>query len=137
MNRVIFRESALIRPCRHLVLAAGAVVFAAWLAGCAHVPFAIHDSGVKGPATIAGQVTSDRGAIVADAEVSLASSRGSGSGPTVRRQTRTDISGRFTFEQVPLGVYIVTASPAGYKSAKEKVTIDKEGSVRLNFKVRM
>jgi Carboxypeptidase regulatory-like domain len=137
MNRAIFRESALIRTFRRGLLAAGVVALLASLAGCAHVPFAIHDSGVKGPATIAGQVSSERGAIIADAEVLLASSRDSSSGPTVRRQTKTDVRGRFAFEQVPLGSYVVTASPTGYKATKQKVTVEKEGTVRADLKVRM
>jgi len=136
MNRAIFRASAFIRPCRHLVLAGAAVAVAAWLAGCAHMPFAIHDSGVKGPATIAGQVTSERGAIIADAAVELLSS-GAPPGQTVRRQTKTDITGRFVFEQVPLGSYVVTAAASGYKSAKQTVTVEKEGNVRADLKVRM
>ncbi len=137
MNRAISRIAALMCPLRPLVLAAGAVVVAVWLAGCAHIPFAIHDSGAKGPATITGQVTSERGAVIADAAVSLASSRVTGSGPTVRRQAKTDVSGRFAFENVPLGSYVVSTSPTGYKTGKMKLTVEKEGAVRADIKVRM
>lgn len=138
MNRAIFCESAVIRTFRRVLLATGAVALIASLAGCAHVPFSVKDAGVNGPATITGQVSSERGAIIADADVLLASSKTSSSGgPTVRRQTKTDITGRFTFEQVPLGTYVVTASPTGYKATKQKLTVEKEGTVRTDLKVRM
>ncbi len=136
MNRALFSGSPVLRTSRRVLLAAGAVGLAAWVAGCAHLPLAVHDSGVKGPSTIAGQVTSDRGAVIADAVVSLASKHAA-SDATVRRQTKTDVSGRFTFEQLPLGTYEIRTQPTGYKRSKEMVTVEKEGVVRANLKVRM
>jgi hypothetical protein len=112
------------------LLAIGTAALIASFPGCGHLPWASRDAGVKGPATVTGQVTSDRGAILADAAVTL-------SGPSVRRQTRTGVTGRFTFEQVPLGRYVVSVSAAGYKSAKQTVTVDKEASVRADLKLRM
>ncbi len=130
MNRATFREFALIRMSHRFLLAIGAAALIASVFGCAHLPWAARDAGVKGPATVTGQVTSDRGAILADAAVTL-------SGPTVRRETRTNITGRFSFEQVPLGRYELSASAPGYKGTKQTVTVDKETGVRADLKLRM
>jgi hypothetical protein len=73
---------------------------------------------------------SDRGAALADAGVTL-------SGPSVYRSVRTDVRGRFLFERVPLGTYVVTASAVGYKGAKQHVTVDKEEVVRADLKLKM
>src|SRR5512133_1791776 len=129
MNRVILSELAFIRTSRRVLLA-GVTAVTLTVAGCASVPFAAHDAGIKGPSMVTGQVTSERGAIVAQADVTLA-------GPQVHRQAKTDITGRYVFEQVPLGSYTVSASAAGYKAAKQKITIEKEGTVRADLKVRM
>jgi hypothetical protein len=51
-------------------------------------------------------VTSDRGAVLADAGVTL-------TGPSIYRSVKTDVRGRFSFERVPLGTYVVTASAVG------------------------
>jgi len=119
-----------MRTSHRFLLTVGAVALIASLSGCAHLPWAARDAGVKGPATVAGRVTSDRGAVLADAAVTL-------SGPSVRRHTRTDIAGRFSFDQVPLGTYVVSASVAGFKGAKQTVTVDKEAVVRADLKLRM
>ena len=88
------------------------------------------ETGASGPATVTGQVTSDRGAVLADVVVAL-------SGPSFHRTTRTDIAGRFTFEHVPLGQYKLSAAATGYKRASEPVVVDKEGAVRAAVKLRM
>jgi hypothetical protein len=127
MTAAMFRESTVIRLLSAIACTA---LVAASLTGCAHLPWAQQNTGPAGPATITGHVTSDRGAILADAGVTL-------SGPSVRRTVRTDITGRFTFERVPLGSYVVTAAAAGFKSAKQTVTVDKEATVRADLKLKM
>jgi hypothetical protein len=131
MNAAMFRESTVLRTSR-LLLSAIAVValVAASLTGCAHLPWARQDTGPAGPATITGHVTSDRGAILADAGITL-------SGPSFRRTARTDVAGRFTFERVPLGSYVVSAAAAGYKSAKQTISVDKEATVRADLTLKM
>jgi hypothetical protein len=109
-----------------MLMCAALVTFAS---GCASLPFASHNSGPAGPATVAGQVTDDHGAILADASVRL-------SGPA-SRSVRTDTTGRFTFDRIPLGRYVVSASAEGFKSAKQVVEVDKEAAVRVDLRLRM
>ncbi len=130
MNRAIFRESATTRTSGLFLFAMGVLVLVVATAGCAHLPLVSRDGGASGPATIAGQVSSDRGAVIADASITL-------TGPSVRRHTTTDFTGRYKFEQIPLGTYVVSASAPGYKGAKQHVTADKEGAVKADLKLRM
>lgn len=118
------------RTFHRFALLAGAFALVASLTACAHLPLVARDAGLTGPAMVTGQVTSDRGAILADADVTL-------SGPSVHRQARTDIAGRYNFERVPLGRYVVSASVAGFKRAKQTVTVDKEATVRADLKLKM
>ncbi len=115
---------------RSVVLFALAVALSGLVAGCAHLPLVSHNPGPDGPATVQGQVTSDRGAVLADAGVTL-------TGPQVYRSVRTDVSGRFTFERVPLGTYLVTASAVGYKNGKQRITLEREAVVRADLKLKM
>ena len=129
MNAFV-RQLVFIRTSRLLPsLLACAAIFVL-VSGCAHLPIVARDSGAIGPATVTGQVTSERGAIIADAGVTL-------TGPAVRRSVRTDFTGRYTFERVPLGNYVVSASAAGYKGAKQPVNVDKEAAARVDFKLGM
>ncbi len=128
MNGVLFRNSA--ASFRRSLLLAGSLALLTILAACAHLPMAARVGGVTGPATIAGQVTSDRGAVIVDARVTL-------SGPSVHRTATTDIAGHFSFERVPIGRYVVSARATGVKGAKQSVTADKEGTVRADMKLRM
>ena len=119
-----------VRPSRPFLAAFAAVALAASLAGCAHMPWAQRQFGPAGPATVAGLVSDDRGGVLVDAKVTL-------SGTGVRRTTLTDIAGHFTFERVPLGSYVLSASATGLKDAKQKVSVEKEGIVRADFKLRL
>jgi len=134
MNAALFRRSTAIsrRSPRFFVLALACVASVTIASGCAILPWASHDTGPAGLATITGVVTDDRGAILADASVKL-------SGPSVRRSVRTDIAGRFTFEHVPLGRYVVSAAAVGLKGAKQTVQIDNEWetTVRADLKLKM
>jgi hypothetical protein len=97
--------------------------------GCASLPWVKANAGPSGPATVTGKVTSDRGAVLANASVVL-------HGPSVRRQTTTDIAGRFVIANVPLGQFTLSASAPGYKSAKHKVQVDKEGEVQADIQLK-
>jgi hypothetical protein len=130
MNAAMFRRFPFIRPSRSLLFAVGFAALIVSLSGCAHLPGAVRDAGVAGPAAVAGQVTSDRGAVIVDASVTL-------TGPSVKRNVRTDISGRFTIERVPLGSYTLSVNATGFKSHKQTVTVDKEATVRADVKLRM
>ncbi len=121
-------NSALVGRASRAAVLAVACIAIAFLSTCASMPFR-GETGASGPATVTGQVTSDRGAILDDVAVTL-------SGPSFHRTTRTDIAGRFTFDHVPLGQYTLSASAAGYKSAKQKLAVDKE-AVQTNVKLRM
>jgi len=101
----------------------------AGVTGCASLPWAKANAGPSGPATVTGKVTSDRGAVLAFASVVL-------HGPSVRRQTTTDVAGRFVIEKVPLGQFTVSVSAPGYKSTKQKVQVDKEGEVQVDVRLK-
>jgi hypothetical protein len=128
----LFRPATIMARTSHrllLVVLAG-VALIAIVSGCASLPWAKGDTGPSGPATITGQVTDDRGAILSDATVRL-------SGPAVRRRVTTNTAGRFTFERVPLGRYVVTASAAGFKNAKQTVQVDKETTMKVDLRLPM
>lgn len=125
---VAVRTTLIRRAFRAATLAVACIAIAT-LSACASMPFR-GETGASGPATVTGQVTSDRGAILADVAVAL-------SGPSFHRTTRTDIAGRFTFEHVPLGQYTLSAAGEGYKRAKQTVVVDNEGAVRTTVKLRM
>lgn len=130
MNAAMFRRFPFISASLSLLLAVGIGALVVSVSACAHLPWAARDSGVAGPATVVGQVTSDRGAVLADASITL-------TGPSARRNVRTDISGRFTIERVPLGSYTLSANATGFKSHKQTVTVDKEAIVRADVKLTM
>jgi len=109
-----------------LVIAFATVVTV--FSGCGPVPWA--NTGPSGPATVTGAVTSDRGAVLADAAVLL-------HGQATTRNTRTDINGRFVFPNVPLGQFTVSVSAAGYRGAKQKVNVEKEGTGQVNVRLKM
>ncbi len=97
---------------------------------CASLPSQPPTTAASGPATVIGHVVSDRGAILTDADVRLNAS-------SVHRETRTDISGGFTFGGVPLGRYTLSASAVGYKGVKKHVSIEQEGSVNVTLTLTM
>ncbi len=130
MNGAMFRQPTFIRTSSSLLFVIGSAVLATTLLACAHMPWAARDAGVAGPATVMGQVTSDRGAIIVDAAITL-------TGPSVRRSARTDIAGRFSFERVPIGRYVVSAAATGFKHGKQTVAVDKEGTIRADLKLKM
>ena len=128
MNAAVSGALFLVRSPRLFLLTVACVAVVS-ASGCALLPRA-HSPGPAGPAAVAGQITSDRGAILADVAVTL-------SGPAVYRSARTDIAGRFTFDRVPLGRYVLSASAAGFRKVKEVVTVEKEGAVRVDLKLKM
>jgi Carboxypeptidase regulatory-like domain len=121
------------RSVRAFSLVVMSAVVLALVSGCASmtVPFATKSNvGPSGPATVAGKVTSDRGAVLADAAITL-------HGLSVTRKARTDIGGRFVFTSVPLGQFTIWVSAAGYKGVKQQVTVEKEGTVQVDVRLRM
>ncbi len=131
MKVVVFARALRRRTSRATTFALACAALALIISACASLPVVgTRDSGAKGPATLTGQVTSDRGAVLADVSVQLR-------GPALHRATRTDVSGRFTFAAIPLGQYTLSASASGYKGAKQRVVVDKEGAVKADFKLRM
>ncbi len=122
-------NTALIGRLSRLATVALVAAMLACASACASMPFR-GETGAAGPATVTGQVVSDRGAVLADVAVAL-------TGPSFHRTTRTDVSGRYAFEHVPLGQYTLSASATGYKSVKQKVPVDKEAVVQANVKLRM
>ncbi len=122
-------STALVGRASRAAALAVACVAIAFLSACASMPFR-GETGASGPATVTGQVTSDRGAVLDDVAVVL-------SGPSFHRTTRTDIAGRFTFEHIPLGQYRLSAAATGYKRTSQPVVVDKEGAVRAAVKLRM
>ncbi len=115
---------------RVLSLVVGSAILVTLVSGCANLPGFRAGAGPEGPATISGKAISDRGAVLADASVTL-------SGPSLRRTTTTDIGGRFQFERVPLGRFAVSVSATGYKTAKQTVVVDKETVVQVDVQVKM
>ena len=83
--------------------------------------------------TISGHVSDATGAAVPDANVSL-KNVGTGSG----RTTLTTGSGDYTFTEVPVGVYTVTTTHAGFKAATgNNVQVQVQQSVRLDFSLQV
>ncbi len=124
------RQSALIRASRLLSSVLACLALLALVSGCAHFNSLTADRGPAGPAAVTGAVSSDRGAVVSGAAVRL-------SGPSFSRHATTDVAGRYTIQGVPLGTYTLMVSAVGYKSAKQKITVDKEAVVHADLKLRM
>jgi hypothetical protein len=67
-------------------------------------------------ATIRGQVRDQNGAVIADGEVSLTNDL-----TGIRRDTRTDADGNYTFAGLPLtGLYTLAISKSGFVSSSQK-----------------
>lgn len=131
MNALLRPATTIARTSHRLLLVVLAgVALITIVSGCASLPWARGDTGPSGPATVTGQVTDDRGAILSGASVRL-------SGPAVRRSVTTNSAGRFTFERVPLGSFVVSASAPGFKSAKRTVQVDKETTVKVDLRLPM
>ena len=83
--------------------------------------------------TISGHVSDATGASVPDANVSL-KNVGIGS----ERSTVTTGSGDYTFPEVPVGIYTITTTHAGFKAAtSNNVQVQVQQSVRLDFSLQV
>src|ERR1035437_4802490 len=83
--------------------------------------------------TISGHVSDTTGASIPDANVSL-KNVGIGS----ERSTVTTGSGDYTFPEVPVGVYTITPTHAGFKAAtSNNVQVQVQQSVRLDFSLQV
>lgn len=77
---------------------------------------------------------------VRSVEVSLASDKFSGGSPTVRRNTRTGLDGRFGFVDVPPGGYSLSFRKDGYEagsSVSASVSIDEAEQPRADLRIEM
>ncbi|HTF36886.1 MAG TPA: carboxypeptidase-like regulatory domain-containing protein, partial [Blastocatellia bacterium] len=63
--------------------------------------------------TVTGQVTDPQGAVVPGADITLLDV-----GTNTPRKTSTNELGRYTFVNIPPGVYDISVSKTGFKSAK-------------------
>ncbi len=127
MNVALFKQVTSHR----ILLALVSAMLVAIASGCASLPLVSSaDTGAPGPATIAGRVLDDRGGIITDAKVRL-------TGPSFRRTVRTDIAGKFTFERVPLGRFVVSASAPGLKDAKQSIEVGQEATVKVELKLKL
>src|SRR6185295_7938368 len=66
-------------------------------------------------ATLVGSVTDSSGAVVAGARVELVSQE-----TGLRREVQSGPTGAYTFSLVPIGIYTVTATHAGFRSVATK-----------------
>jgi hypothetical protein len=83
--------------------------------------------------TISGHVSDSTNAAVPDANISL-KNVGTGS----ERSTVTTGSGDYTFTEVPVGVYSIAATHAGFKTAaSNNVQVQVQQSVRLDFSLQV
>jgi hypothetical protein len=83
--------------------------------------------------TISGHVSDTTGASVPDSNVSL-KNVGTGS----ERTTVTTGSGDYTFPEVPVGIYTVTTTHAGFKAAtSNNVQVQVQQAVRLDFSLQV
>ena len=83
--------------------------------------------------TISGHIDDSTGATIPEAEVTL---KNVGTG--TERKTVTTGSGDYTFTEVPVGVYTVSATHAGFKTASStNVQVQIQQSVRLDFTLQV
>ena len=83
--------------------------------------------------TVSGHVSDSTNAAVPDANISL-KNVGTGS----ERSTVTTGSGDYTFPEVPVGVYSITATHSGFKTAaSNNVQVQVQQSVRLDFSLQV
>src|ERR1039458_4622260 len=83
--------------------------------------------------TISGHVSDASGASVPDASVSLKNA-GTGS----ERSSVTTGAGDYTFTEVPVAIYSITATHAGFKAAtSNNVQVQVQQSVRLDFRLQV
>ncbi len=83
--------------------------------------------------TISGRVSDSTGASIADANISL---RNVGTG--TERKTLTTGTGDFTFTEVPVGVYTITATHAGFRTtASSNLQVQIQQSIRLDFSLQI
>ncbi len=83
--------------------------------------------------TISGHVSDQTGAIVPDASITL---KNVGTG--TERTTLTTGAGEYTFAEVPVGVYTLTAKAAGFMSeSANNVQVQVQQSIRLNLSLQV
>ncbi len=83
--------------------------------------------------TISGHIDDSTGATIPEAGVTL---RNVGTG--TERKTVTTGSGDYTFTEVPVGIYTVSATHAGFKTASStNVQVQIQQSVRLDFTLQV
>jgi len=70
------------------------------------------------PGSVAGTVRDSSGAVVVAADVTLVTAQ-----QTASRSTRTGADGRFSFENVPAGRYVLLVSYAGFSIQRTSVTV--------------
>ncbi|HEX8847258.1 MAG TPA: TonB-dependent receptor [Pyrinomonadaceae bacterium] len=98
------------------------LIFIIWLALCQS------NAAAQTRATMAGTVTDQNGALVANAEVRLlniASGRSLG--------TRTDDSGRYSLTDLPPGSYQLSVSREGFATAARRVILDNDAPLTEDF----
>ena len=83
--------------------------------------------------TISGRVSDSTGASIADANISL---KNVGTG--TERKTLTTGTGDYTFTEVPVGVYTITATRAGFRTtASSNLQVQIQQSIRLDFSLQI
>ena len=83
--------------------------------------------------SVSGHVSDATGASVPEASVTLKNT-----GTSSERTTLTTASGDYTFPDVPVGVYAVTTTHAGFKAAtSSNVQVQVQQSVRLDFSLQV
>lgn len=83
--------------------------------------------------TVTGQVTDPQNAVVPRADVTLLDV-----GTNTARKTQTDDVGRYTFFNIPPGIYDISVSRTGFKSAKvdgQKITVGVVRTVDVTLEV--
>jgi len=77
--------------------------------------FALTLSAQVDRATLVGTVTDSSGAVVVGVHLEIVSQE-----TGLRREARSSATGTYTFPQMPIGVYTITADHAGFRSVQVK-----------------
>lgn len=123
------------RPARRLL---APLLLAAAFAGCGRADSPLTSTPVAPFAVVTGAVRDTSGAALAGASVTLQDTHGAPAPAAARRaaplalrhgilQQTTDATGRYTFEPVPPGDYVLSASAGGHQSRIMPLTLETAG----------
>lgn len=110
---------------------------AAWLAALALIAFVSHvpvaRAQIAGAASIQGTVTDPSGAVIPGAAVTLTQTS-----THVERTAASDTSGLYTFPNVPVGAYTLTAKAPNFQTfTQTNIVLEVGSSITINIKMKV